>query len=126
MDFKIGDKVSAIDTIKRYQAVEMKKGASGVLIDFEEQYKNNGNETELVAVVELKSSKARVPLHMLKPYEKKIVIRLEDLPSAELLARYNGLIRSEVHSTNTLTKAYAKILNDIVRVEAELLKRMGE
>jgi len=126
-ELKVNDKVTAIDTARRYHVLQMKKGASGTItkIESERGLKRDTSIEVEVATVELPNGElVKVELSNLKPYEKKVIVKLEDLPNKELLWKYGELLRSEQHGSMK-TKAYQKRLVDIERCEAEMMKRMG-
>lgn len=130
-NLNINDKVSAIASHYQYHVLQMKVGGIGVIIDFttDKHTIRSKPHTKTIerpcAVVRLNNGdKVVVPMENLKPYEKKKVIKIEDLGNAELLEGYGAIVRDEQHGS-TKTKAYQKRLNDMARYEAELLKRLN-
>ena len=127
MEFKIGDKVQATDTIRRQWELQMRKGQTGIIKSFKDVYGYYGGRSGDVscAVVELKSETVTVPVEELKPYEKQVRKTIESLDNEELLSKYQSLVLDEQHATSIKTKSYEKILKDTNRVEVEILKRMN-
>lgn len=125
MKLKVNDKVTAIDTARRYHVLQMKKGASGTIVGIETEHSLNRTVAIEVATVELPNGeKVKVELSNLKPYEKKVIIKIEDLSNVELLEKYQELSITEQRGS-MLTKSYKKVLVDLQRCESEILNRMG-
>lgn len=129
MDFKVGDKVQAVDTIRRHWVLQMKKGQQGTIEAFTEVYDyygSTGRKITPCAIVKLKSDRVEVPLEALKPYEKKVREVIETLDNEALLNKYERLTLDEQHANSINTKSYQKILRDIDKAKTEILKRMNK
>jgi translation initiation factor IF-1 len=126
--FKQGDKVKFFNTYTRYHVVIAKKGSNGIVVESEvvgHEYKN-GIPIEMRKVkVQLTSGDViEVPeddyIELWKQIKKP---KLEELSPKELLDKLAILHADEIH-TSMRTKKYQKVVKDVGKVEAEILRRM--
>lgn len=128
IELNIGEKVSITETYSEHFVMVVRKGQIGIF----QGYTTKGMHVSGIyqdvemAEIQLKNGKTvLIPPKLISPYEKKVHVRIEDLPSDELVSRFEYLSAHEVQGKMG-TKVHAKIIKDLDRCRAELLKRLNQ
>lgn len=128
MEFKQGDKLTVTDSYHEYYVLKAKKGQTATFLHYKE---DNAWERGIpckkqFAVIELSNgNKVQIPPNLIKPYEKKVIVKIEDYGNEKLVSEYGRLCAWEIQTSHA-TKVHEKMMKDIERLEKELIKRLNK
>lgn len=132
LPFEEGAKVKVSETYKRHWVTIARKNANGIIKGYKviTEYKSSSDRRKmgsyvdiLFAIVELKSETVEIPVSYLEKYEKSKRVTLQDLSNEELVNKL-GLMIADEQTRMMGTKSYDKLVDDIKKVETEILDRM--
>ena len=113
----IGDKIQFIKTVREHCILKAKIGQTGVI-------KNIHNDN---IEIELNNKDIIITkISFIKPYEKVNKFCIKTASNSELLERFEHDVAIEWQTTNTGTKSFKKLQEDIEKMRVELLKRLGK